>query len=463
MEDTSVTGKLLLKGQIKIKTPLIIGSGEKNSDVDITLLKDSAGNPYIPATSFAGVLRHYFYEHAEIEENEKEQLRYFWGDDDERKETSICQSALFISDLTSANKSVIKIRDGVAIDNKKGIAKEGKKYDYEVLEPGALFNLKMEITFRSKTYDKQIFVKILAFLIKALKENYISVGAMTTKGFGRCKLINEEIYELDFNRKEDVIALLSGDMNLIRQGCTTIDINDTYPMKTKEFTIESLFEIKNSLIVRAYSGDPLAPDAMHILSNGHPVLPGTSIKGAIRSRAVRIINTLGSNGEELIKRLFGWVDDEGVSKEKYKSRVIIEEEKISNIASEIQSRIKIDRFTGGVIKTALFEIMPLWPVVSDKEMVSIKIRIKNYDDWEAGLLLLVLKDLWNADLPIGGEKSIGRGVLKGIQANISFGEKISISAGINNKINLSGSAEKLEYFVQAFLAKCKEMEVFNVL
>ena len=28
---------------------------------------------------------------------------------------------------------------------------------------------------------------------------------------------------------------------------------------------------------------------------------------------------------------------------------------------------------------------------------------------QAGLLLLVLKDLWSGDLPLGGESSVGRG------------------------------------------------------
>jgi hypothetical protein len=34
-----------------------------------------------------------------------------------------------------------------------------------------------------------------------------------------------------------------------------------------------------------------------------------------------------------------------------------------------------------------------------------------------------LKDLWTAELPIGGEKSIGRGVLEGVRATIIDGEE----------------------------------------
>ncbi|MBK9231259.1 MAG: hypothetical protein IPO15_10455 [Anaerolineae bacterium] len=35
-----------------------------------------------------------------------------------------------------------------------------------------------------------------------------------------------------------------------------------------------------------------------------------------------------------------------------------------------------------------------------------------------GLLLLVLKDLWTGDLPLGGESSVGRGRLAGRNARV---------------------------------------------
>ena len=37
---------------------------------------------------------------------------------------------------------------------------------------------------------------------------------------------------------------------------------------------------------------------------------------------------------------------------------------------------------------------------------------------EVGLLLLLLKDLWTGDLPIGGESGVGRGRLAGLRAEV---------------------------------------------
>ena len=35
-------------------------------------------------------------------------------------------------------------------------------------------------------------------MIKALKNGEVAIGAMTTKGFGRCNLIEHSVYKYDF-------------------------------------------------------------------------------------------------------------------------------------------------------------------------------------------------------------------------------------------------------------------------
>jgi len=83
-----------------------------------------------------------------------------------------------------------------------------------------------------------------------------------------------------------------------------------------------------------------------------------------------------------------------------------------------QQRIKIDRFTGGTMSGALFDSQPIF--AKNNGTNRLKIKIKDAQDPEKGLLLLLLKDLWTADLPVGGEKNIGRGVLEG--KRIKFGD-----------------------------------------
>lgn len=458
-EKASIVGRILARGELRLESPIIISSGEK-SDTDILVLKDTRGNPYIPATSMAGVLRHYFFEQAQIDNNIKE-LEYFWGTDkkDENKEETY-QSSLFLSDSILISNASIVIRDGIKIDEMSGIAEDKKKFDYEVVEPGAVFNFKAEVILR-ECFDEDIFRKVLSFIIKTLGEGKISLGSMTTKGFGRCRLDKVCCLKYDFKKKDDVIAWLEGnDGEDITQEITSLK---TYREKDDDFTMDAVFKVKNSLIIKSYSSNPKDPDMVHITSNGSDVIPGTSIKGAIRARAERIINTLGFQGESFIKEVFGWADDQkGSEGVKIKSRFFVEETIIDKgkMVKEVQNRIKIDRFTGGVIKSALFDEAPIWPVDGTDNGIGIHMKIKDYKDWEAGLILLVLKDLWNGDLPLGGEKSIGRGVLQGVSAKLKFKDKVIEMTEQDGNLKIDEDAQEyLEQKVNSFLCECENRKV----
>lgn len=191
------------------------------------------------------------------------------------------------------------------------------------------------------------------------------------------------------------------------------------------FHINATLRLKNSFIIRSYSEDPKMPDATSIKSLDDWVLTGTSLKGAIRARAERIVHTLGKR-ESIITELFGNVDGKDRSKNAKKGKIRVKEIALPKFIAELQTQIKIDRFTGGTIPTALFDSMPLF-ANPDEKVENIHILVQNCSPAEAGLLLLVLKDLWTGDLTVGGEKSVGRGVFEGIRAIIEWnGERVTI-------------------------------------
>ncbi|TFH46923.1 MAG: hypothetical protein E4G94_01305 [ANME-2 cluster archaeon] len=415
MEDASIKGKIVIQGELHLKSPMIIGSGQ-DEFADIEVIKDSKGNPFIPATSLTGVISHYFDENYPERLKEKYQFFGYSRKNDNEKHESF-QSAFICHDL-HAQKALIRIRDGVKIDPSSQTAEDMGKYDFEIIEKGAVFDLFWEITIRD-IHDPDTFKQILATMISPLKEGTLPMGAKTNSGFGKCKLKKLCISHFDFSKKDDVFRWLKQDFS---KGTPKLDCKPFEPENhNKIFCIEARFAIKSSLIVRSYSEEANMPDATSITSNGKYVLPGTSVKGAIRHRALKILKTLEiDDAQERIYNLFGDAGKNIVSK---KGRVLIEEKNIKMVYPEIQNRIKIDRFTGGTIKTALFNSMPLWSKDHHDESVTIIIKIRNYKEWEAGLMLHVLKDLWSEDLPIGGEKNIGRGILKGICACIKWDGK----------------------------------------
>jgi len=441
--DAAIVKRIILKGKLKLISPLIIGGGRSlYGDSDIIVLKDENGQPFIPSSSITGALKHAFedYEYQGSGTDYEQNKLWFWGGQYSLKEKeecikTSCQSSLIIADMkvNKDKKALISLRDGIRIDRKTGVVESGKKFDFELVEPGIAFEFKMEVIIR-QAFSEELFCSFFNWIAVILSGGEFAIGARTGQGFGLCQLENINVFEFDYQNKEHIIAWLLGDytgMQLLNPDFTST----AFLPKQKNLVINAEFKIKNSLIVGAYPGNPQAPDKVHIKSQNHDgsgeiaVLPGTSLRGAIRSRSEKIINTLQANGNELLSELFGWVDDQPDSngdKRVIKSRVKIRESQINKdtYAEEIQYRIQIDRFTGGVINNALFDSMPLWSKDGIESIVTLELSIKAYKNWEAGLMLLVLKDLWNGDLAIGGEKNVGRGVLQGLSATITCDDQI---------------------------------------
>ncbi len=464
-----VEKKWIITGIIETLSPLVIGTGDRDSDTDIIIQRDENGNPFIPATSFSGALNHFFFEETELKGHD-EDYEKLWGvskkekqvDNQKAKHISI-KSKIFFSDLklTENSKAVVELRDGIRIDNKTGLVEDTGKYDYEMLARGATFNLRIEIN-QEEAFSEDLVKRFILTFKEQLEVGNIAIGSKNTSGFGKIKLKDAKIFEYDFSEKSDVLSWLSSETKQAFD-CSKFSVKAFEPKKNRSLEIALQLKLKTSLLIRSYSPNPNEPDSAFITSNGKAVIPGTSAKGALTARAKKILRTfLHEKAEKLEKSLFGYVstenDDENDG-EKIKSRFIVQETymNLNNFARKIQARIKIDRFTGGTIKTALFDEMPLWPSESD-EYFEVKYAIKNFDDWEAGLAFLVMRELMTSDLAIGGGKSIGRGVFTGEKATITVnGERIEITQHENNTITVkTDDKEKLEKYVKSFNQKMQE-------
>jgi CRISPR/Cas system CSM-associated protein Csm3 (group 7 of RAMP superfamily) len=405
----------ILTGKLKLYSPVIIGSGE-SEETDLDLLLDAQGKPFIPGTSLAGVLRH-----LSINYLTNDEINLLWGYTQTDKAQ---QSILHFSDLPVCENIKVGTRAGVKIDTSTGRAAEKLLYEYQIIENGT-FALHLEAI--DKDGQNAAIIQKAFSLFRALFKEKIRLGAKTTSGFGLIGLDNEQdltYYFFNLNNKQSFIDWLSGNYESYKNELNNLPV--IKGAKPKVFRLEANMHLKTSFIIRDYSVDPSRPDAVSLHSNGIPVISGPSLKGALRSRAERIINTLGYSidktryeaiTESLLNNLFGSASKrQGNSK---RGKLFVNEISLKDYPLEQQTRIKIDRFTGGALGSALLEEMP---VFSNKESSLIKIilTIEDYEDWEVGLVLLLLKDLWTGDLPVGGEKAIGRGVFEGSSAKLYF-------------------------------------------
>ena len=401
-------GKLVLKGNLWLLTAALVGSG-KGEACDVELVRDGKGIPYLPFTSLIGVLRHSI-----CPKGHDEELRSFWGYSEGEAGK---QSAVLGRDLkVCEGKAIVTLRDGIAIDPANGIVFDQEKYDYEVLEPGIAFDLFLEADYDEKT---RVFCeKMLRTIRERLESGKIHVGAKTNNGLGRVQLKDAVLCRFDWTKKEDLRRWFGQDFSVPAESN-----QEPFAEEARELSVEVDLELLHSLIIRSYSDDPNAPDATHIRSNGKDILTGSGFKGALRGRAWRILKTLGKREEEakeILHRLFGNVDDEARSSTALKGKLRVEEVELPHFVREVQNRIKIDRFTGGTIESALFDSMPLFREEKSKPIEGVRIVVKDYKGWDAGLVLLLLKDLWTGDLAVGGEKNVGRGVFQGQRATVGW-------------------------------------------
>jgi|HubBroStandDraft_1064217.scaffolds.fasta_scaffold275176_2 hypothetical protein len=88
------------------------------------------------------------------------------------------------------------------------------------------------------------------------------------------------------------------------------------------------------------------------------------------------------------------------------------------------ARVAIDPWTGGALDQYLFSEDAHYSgwLVLDLQIRPPAAASADDDDQEAalGLLILALRDLWEGRLPIGGESGIGRGLLRGLDGQISY-------------------------------------------
>ena len=451
-----IVKRIIVRGTLVLDTPTSLGSGDADSPTDLPLLRDSISNhALLTGSSIAGALRNYLRErnkgYGESDRRHDLAAKLFGDlfaykdekDKSEKEKISLreqdTQSLLIIDDAISTQSIKAELRDGVKINSATGTAADKAKYDLELLQAGTEFSLSFELLIENNE-DEANLVKALAIALQGLepkkdlnvsecendaRSGEISLGMKKRRGFGRCHVKQWQVWNFNLENPDERMVWLKFEhwcRDLLPDRKTYLSIATALGVslenekdKRDRFLMHATFQLVGSLLIRSgQDSTGRAPDVVHLKShrpneiNPVSVLSGTSLAGVLRHRAERIVKTLGSCSP-IVDKLFGFV----VGKDSQASRLVVHEKVIEKADDLVQNRIAIDRFTGGAYHGALFQEQPIFG-----GSVCIELELRNPKDDEIGLLLLLLKDLWTSDLPVGGESSIGRGRLKGINADL---------------------------------------------
>jgi len=410
------------------------------------------------------------------------------------------QSPLIVHDALGTATDY-ELRDGVRIEPETRTAEDEKKYDITLLAAGSSFDLRFDLLIGlpdgcdALTSEECIIrfeahranlLKALITALDGLAKGVIALGARKRRGFGRCSVDGWTVRRYDLKTRLGLLAWLAegrDDWGATVEARAAYSIADALGEnidllsdKRRRFILNATFSIDGSLLVRsglAESG-PEIPDVIHLHSprpnsiggmTRRPILAGTSWAGALRSRATQIAYTLAPQEKDrednrvaqLIDDVFGPADVNSKTEETKASRVEIAETEIDShgIKQLEQTRIKIDRFTGGAFESALFSEKALFGNKDSRLTLELSLRLpvelsRERQQAEIGLLLLLLKDLWTGDLPLGGEVGIGRGRLQGIEALIKYDEREwkLTQSGNASIIVTNGDRGELQNFVK---------------
>ncbi|MCB0129092.1 MAG: hypothetical protein KDE58_42795, partial [Caldilineaceae bacterium] len=435
-----IVERIHINGTLVLETPAHFGSGQVRGDslVDMSLLLDdadgSANAALLPGTTIAGALRNYLRERLhgyECPESDRELERPIaWLFGPTRQSEQAGDQSLLIVDDAYASQPERTLRDGVRIDEKSGIAykdeRGGAKFDVELLEAGTAFNLHFELLVTERHSRERLLPYIVAAL-QGFEEGSIRLGLRKRRGYGQCRVSGWQVSSYRMTDRTELCQWLDRPTGVVDHAAPFTPIAEALKTpaiatdRRNHFSIQATFGLPNSsLLIRSGFGEAdTGPDVVHLHGRRGdqrvPIISGTSWAGVVRHRALRIAKTIATAAQQesaakVVKDLFGRMP-KAQEKRGRASRTTFDETEVKDGQSLYQTRIRIDRFTGGAFEGALFEQAPVYGTA--KTRIGFALHLRNPTPAEIGLFLLVLKDLWTGDLPIGGEASVGRGRLQG--------------------------------------------------
>jgi len=256
--------RTIINATINMQTALSVGSRSslEPTGTDLPVIKDPSGMPFIPGSSIKGVIRtqlervirslnnepskfnacdpfgnpcvskddkdSFIRELKDVRDKEREEelSKNIWN-----KSCTVCRlfgspwlaSRFGFRDARLVNSSelvkITEIRDGVGIDRDRGAAKDGLKYDFEVVSPNAKFRLSI-IAENAELLE----IGLLLAILRPWQEGYMPIGGKSTRGPGWGKLEDVSIERV---KKQDLLNyLLHGQMSRMSSDHFMLALNE---------------------------------------------------------------------------------------------------------------------------------------------------------------------------------------------------------------------------------------------
>lgn len=445
--------RVLISGILRTTSPLHVGTGDivfrdgvvtktdppKQAEIG-AVATDTNGRPYLPGTAIKGTLRSWaercFPSDARIEK--------LFGSRNPELPSSVggkvcvwdaafdggCANPELVPFFDSERQTGVTAR--VALHRGTRTAIDKKLFHLELVPAGTSF--RVQIGGQDLADDE---ISFLLAILRGFEDRAdgIQLGADTGNGWGRLSWgeSHESVARITpSDVAEDMKA--GGTIDIGFSGCLPVssEILDVFHAQARKFLDDAQRPAVATVCVRiAFDGPFLVnepadvkkrPDeksdrpnhAPRRTPDGRALLPGQSVRGALRSRAEKIVRTFDDSAAgpvdlqptnpacdpNLLECLFGRAGQS--SAVRFSDFVADREYPIRR-----QEFVAIDRFTGGGANHLKF----CSEFVESPQMTgTISVDLNRVQPWALGLLVLVLRDL------IEGDITFGMGVSKGYGA-----------------------------------------------
>lgn len=368
--------------------------------------------PFLQASSLAGVFRSYY--------EEKYGTTYtdqLFGCQKDECALEL-QSRIRISDGTF-DKSTVKMefRPRIKIDPESKTAdmvnvlneESGQKFETEYVAAGARMTFYVYIIEGNKE-DHNRFMSCLT----DIHAGNIQFGGQKSNGCGCMKIEEIRYRNFNFKKKEDRQAWMDEGKKKDRENIHTSGEKLSKAPFAGAFDLWITCATEGELLVKGNSVTIFGKNTANVenMRNAQEefIIPGSSLKGALRGRMMSICDYLNFNSEKMINEIFGVASNK--KKRGKKGLVCFSDTTVGdqseNEKALLRRRIHIDKFTGGVMNSALFSEKN----VAGTMQMHITIENGDYAAAACALMLLALRDMAAGQLTIGSGSSVGKGFVQ---------------------------------------------------
>jgi CRISPR/Cas system CSM-associated protein Csm3 (group 7 of RAMP superfamily) len=295
---------VVIEGWLNLKSPLHVGGIGGEVDTDLVVARDGLGRPVIPGTSLAGSLRELACQCWPVSLDPVDVDRWFgWvGGSDKgwASQISIDDVIVVASPSNPVEPRFIE-RSGVSLSRKYGTAEDGFLFTRNAVAAGAALFVRIAVVSPSASgTDCDQVDRIANWCLSVMNEGSVRLGAKRSTGFGQLTALHENrlgARVMDRRSRAGFLASLGAASNAFAAPKNPLNLPSSQSLRiTMDLKGIGPVMIKSAI-------DGLAVDMLPHLEQNQAgdmdlVVPATSVKGAIRAHAERIMLTV--TGESLI-------------------------------------------------------------------------------------------------------------------------------------------------------------------